>query len=233
MREHYFKIDEIPVILLGEPSDKVFLFVHGQGGNKEEAKAFSEIACPLGWQVLGVDLPEHGERVDTSATFDPWHVVPELHQVMRYAQTTWFQIGVRANSIGSYFSLLAFSGEPLVQCLLVSPLVDMTRMIEQMMQVSGVTAEQLEREKLIETEFGVTLSWAYLCYARRHPIEKWEVPTYILRAEQDEVVDADSVMRFKNQFGCKLTVVDDGEHWFHTPEQLSILEKWERGALNA
>ncbi|MCQ4935993.1 hypothetical protein [Anaerotignum propionicum] len=60
MREKYFKINEVPAVLLGEQSDKLFMFVHGQGGNKDEAKAFADVACPLGWQVLGVDLPEHG-----------------------------------------------------------------------------------------------------------------------------------------------------------------------------
>lgn len=111
--------------MLGEQSDKLFLFVHGQDGNKEESKAFADVAWPIGWQVLGIDLPGHGERVDASDTFDPWHAVPELHQVMQYAKKGWSQVAVRANSIGSYFSLLAFSGEWLEQCLLVSPLVDM------------------------------------------------------------------------------------------------------------
>jgi hypothetical protein len=31
-----------------------YLFLHGQGGNKEEAAVFAEIAFPAGWQVLGV-----------------------------------------------------------------------------------------------------------------------------------------------------------------------------------
>lgn len=35
MNKNYFKIDTIPAILWGEPSDKVYLFVHGKGGNKE------------------------------------------------------------------------------------------------------------------------------------------------------------------------------------------------------
>ncbi|MDU7706687.1 MAG: hypothetical protein E7J94_05355 [Clostridium sp.] len=34
-----FLIEHIPAILLGEPSDKIYLFVDGQGGNKEEAIA--------------------------------------------------------------------------------------------------------------------------------------------------------------------------------------------------
>ena len=232
MKEQYFKLNKLPAVLIGEQSDKLFLFVHGQGGNKEEAKVFAEVACPLGWQVLGIDLPGHGERVDNPVTFDPWHAVPELHQVMQYAKKGWSQVAVRANSIGSYFSLLAFSGETLVQCLLVSPLVDMERMIENLMYWAGVTEERLECEKLIATDFGQTLSWEYLCYARSHKIEVWNTPTFILKAEQDELIDEDTVVSFSNRFDCKLTVTEGGEHWFHTPEQLSVLCKWEAEAMN-
>lgn len=232
MREQYFKINEIPAVLLGERSEKLFLFVHGQGGNKDEAKAFADIACPIGWQVLAIDLPKHGERADDSATFDPWHAVPELHQVMQYAKEGWSQVAVRANSIGSYFSILAFSGEPLVKCLLVSPLLDMERMIENLMHWSGVTEDCLEQEKVIPTDFGQTLSWEYLCYARSHRIDRWDIPTCILRAKKDELIDEDTVISFSNRFGCKLKVTEVGEHWFHTPEQLSVLRQWEVESLD-
>lgn len=232
MRAQYFMINEVPAVLLGEQSDKLFLFVHGQGGNKEEAKAFADVACPIGWQVLGIDLPGHGERVDTSASFDPWHAVPELQQVIQYAKKGWSQVAVRANSIGSYFSILAFSNEPLEQCLLVSPLVDMERMIQNLMHWAGVTEECLEREKLIATDFGQTLSWEYLRYVRSHRIDEWTTPTFILRAKNDELIDEDTVISFSNRFGCKLTITEGGEHWFHTPEQLWTLQQWEAESLN-
>lgn len=231
MKEKHLKIEEVPAILFGEPSEQLFLFVHGQGGNKEEARAFATVACPMGWQVLGIDLPQHGERVGGSASFDPWHTVPELRQVMQYVKASWYRIALRANSIGSWFSLLAFSDEPLVQCLLVSPLVDMERMLQNLMHWSGVTEERLEREKLIPTDFGQTLSWEYLSYVRTYPIDVWSVPTHILRAKKDELIDEDTVKTFSTRFGCKLTVVEGGEHWFHTPEQLSILCQWEAASL--
>lgn len=73
-----FKTDSgIPAALYGAESEKIFLCVHGQFGNKFEAESFARIAVPLGWQVLAVDLPEHGERAgNSSARFDPWHSVP-------------------------------------------------------------------------------------------------------------------------------------------------------------
>ncbi|MFN1922390.1 hypothetical protein ACK2FT_15925 [Clostridioides difficile] len=47
---------------MGNPSSKLYIYIHGQCGNKEEAEAFANIAVPHEYQVLSVDLPEHGER---------------------------------------------------------------------------------------------------------------------------------------------------------------------------
>ncbi len=60
-------IERIPAILYGNSSNKVFLFVHGKLGHKEEAEVFAELVCEKGWQVLSVDLPGHGAK---------WHYVP-------------------------------------------------------------------------------------------------------------------------------------------------------------
>lgn len=231
-KEQSLQIDGIPALLLGEPSKRLYLFVHGQGGSKEEARAFAEIACPKGWQVLGIDLPKHGERKEGESAFDPWHAVPELQRVMAYAKEGRTQIALRANSIGGWFSLLAFSGEPLSRFLWVSPLADMERIIQNMMGWAGVTEAQLEREKLIPTNFGQTLSWEYLSYVRAHPIDAWPTPTYILRAEKDEQIDGDTVEAFSRRFGCELTVTPGGEHWFHTPEELETLRRWEKAVID-
>ena len=33
--------------------------------------------------------------------------------------------------------------------------------------------------------------------------------------------------RFAADRGASLTVMENGEHWFHTPEQLAVLREWE------
>ena len=68
----------------GKPKDAVYLYVHGQGGRKEEAELFANIAEKKGWQVISMDLPGYGEREEEIAHFDPWHVTPELTEVMQY-----------------------------------------------------------------------------------------------------------------------------------------------------
>ena len=79
------KIGTIPAVLYGEPAPNIWLFVHGQGGNKTEAAAFAALAAPTGWQVLGIDLPEHGDRTGET-DFTPWQVVPELQTVLAYVK---------------------------------------------------------------------------------------------------------------------------------------------------
>ena len=48
-----FHIYSIPALIIGAKSKKVFLFVHGLHGYKEEALAFAKVAVPMGYQVLG------------------------------------------------------------------------------------------------------------------------------------------------------------------------------------
>lgn len=227
MREEKFAINAIPTVLYGEPSDRLYLFVHGKCGCKEEGSAFAEIVCPKGWQVLAIDLPEHGERQGGVPGFDPWHAVPELRSVLAYARQRWTYLALRANSIGAWFSMQAFAGEPLEKALFVSPVLDMERLIRNMMLWASVDESRLEQQGEIPTDFGETLSWRYFQYAKEHPIAAWNAYTATLYAGKDNLTDRDTVDEFVRRFGCDLTVMKDGEHWFHTPEQLAVLRDWE------
>ncbi len=52
MTVEHLNIQNIPAITWGEISPKAYLYLHGQGGNKEEAAVFASIANHYGWQVL-------------------------------------------------------------------------------------------------------------------------------------------------------------------------------------
>jgi alpha-beta hydrolase superfamily lysophospholipase len=226
MKKEHFQIKGIPSVLWGEPSRKLYLYIHGQGGCKEEAEHFAEIVGCRGWQVLSIDLPEHGERKDEKNSFDPWHAVPELSTVMEHAKLHWNCIALMANSIGAWFSMLSYANETLEKCLFVSPILDMHQLIQNMMVWAGVMEDRLQLEKTIPTSFGQTLSWEYLCYVKAHPITKWSFPTEILYGGKDNLTERGVVENFTGRFGCRLTVMENGEHWFHTPEQLKFLDKW-------
>ena len=94
-----------------------------------------------------------------------------------------------------------------------------------MMLWAGVTEEILEKQGGIPTTFGETLSYKYLCYVRDNPI-CWTVPTEILYAEKDNLTSRNTVEQFVSSHNAHLTVMENGEHWFHTDEQLNFLCKW-------
>ena len=226
MRSKAFDIHGIPSLLIGEESQRVYLFIHGQCGCKEEALDFAGIACHHGWQVLSCDLPEHGARKDRRAKLLPWVAVEELSGLMAYAKGRWARVAMRANSIGAWLGMLSFQNEAIEKALLVSPVVDMALMIEEMMARANVSREQLEKEGEIATDFGQTLSWPYYLYAREHPIERYPVLTHVLYGGKDDVVRRSALDDFVKKSGARLTIMQQGEHWFHTPQQLRFLDEW-------
>jgi len=227
MQTKRLQIQGIPAILWGETSSKLFLYIHGQGGCKEEAEAFAGSEVCRSWQVLSIDLPGHGERKQDTENFVPWQVIPELKTVMDYAEKNWDDCALYANSIGAWLSMLAFQGKSFSQCLLVSPILDMEKIILNMMEQAHVTEEHLKQELNIPTSSGQTLSWAYLEYVRKNPVENWVSDTQILFAENDCLTEFSVVSDFILKFPCcHLTVMKNGEHWFHTKEQLEYLSSW-------
>ena len=122
--------------------------------------------------------------------------------------------------------MMSFQKEKLEAALFVSPILDMEQMIRDMMQWAGVSMEQLEQEKEIPTDFGQTLSWDYHRYVVENPIRDWDIPTEILYGSDDNLTKRETVDQFVDKFGCHLTVMEHGEHWFHTREQLAVLDAW-------
>jgi len=224
----------IPALVWGAPSTSVLLYIHGQGGNKEEAACLYDTICHTNdranWrinrQILSIDLPGHGERASDADSFDPWHVVPEFICLWGDIQSRWEHISLFANSIGAWFSMLSFPQEHLDTCFFVSPVLDMKQLIQKMMQGAEVSETRLERERVIPTSFGQTLFWDYWQYVLAHPIIIWKPPTYILYGENDHLVDRGTVEEFAQRFGCTYTVVPGGEHWFHTESQLQAMRQW-------
>lgn len=94
-----------------------------------------------------------------------------------------------------------------------------------MMCWANVSECDLREKKVIETAFGEDLSWDYLCYARKYPV-RWCVPTQILYGERDNLVPFETVTSFASTNHAGLTVMKDGEHWFHTPEQIQFMVNW-------
>lgn len=226
MEKKLTEIGGLPAIIWGTRSPKVCLYIHGQGGNKEEAVTFFSMASLYNWQVISIDLPGHGSRSGEIDSFVPWNIVPELSLVMEFIKSQWKRVALCGNSIGAWFGMLSFKNEKFETCLFVSPILDMKALISNMMLWADVSEERLEQELFIQTSFGQTLSWDYWKYVLEHPITDWKAPTKILYAEYDTMTAHNVVERFVQRFNCQLTVMEKGEHWFHTPQQISYLREW-------
>ena len=100
-----------------------------------------------------------------------------------------------------------------------------------MMKASGVTEEDLKEKSVIRTDLGEDISWDYLCYVREHPV-RWNVPTDILYGGLDGLTSRETMSAFAKEHGAALTVMENGEHWFHTEEQMRFLDEWITDNLN-
>ena len=181
--------------------------------------------------MLAIDLPEHGARKNSPEQLLPWVVVPELQAVYARMKPVWAHIRLYGVSIGAWFAMLALEEKPIRNALFVSPVVDMEALIVGMMQGAGVTEAQLQEAGEIPTGFGETLSWPYLCWVREHPLHWRHTRTQVLYGGADNVTSWDTIERFRQQSGAHLTILADGEHWFHTETQLAVLQEWEKAHL--
>ena len=228
MIKQKLRIENIPAILWGEKSSHLFIVVHGNQSNKEDdaIATFAECAVAKGYQALSFDLPNHGERKAENVPCKVQNAVQDLKTIMRFAKETTKSISLFACSIGAYFSLLAYNDIALQQALFLAPLVDMERMIHNLMTWFNVSVEKLEAEQEITTPIGQTLYWDYYCYVREYPITKWNVPTAIFYGTKDDAVEFDTVEAFAKRFHADLWLMEEGEHYFHTKEQLSFFRQW-------
>ncbi len=220
------RIDAIPAIIWGKPSDNIYIFVHGKMSQKEEAAGFAEIAVNKGYQVLSFDLPEHGERKNDNYQCTVQNGVHDLRIISNYVKDKWKNISLFASSLGAYFSLIAYQDLSLNNCLFLSPILDMEHLIQNMMEWFNVTEDVLKEKQEIPTPMGETLSWSYYSYVRANPITEWNKPTSILYGSKDDVTERIIVDNFVKKFHCNLDVLQDGEHYFHTKEQTDAVDKW-------
>ncbi|MEI3401078.1 MAG: alpha/beta hydrolase [Clostridia bacterium] len=229
MKIDRINISNIPSIIWGKKSNRVFIAVHGNMSNKEDdvIKILAEKVINRGYQLLSFDLPEHGARKDdTNYLCKVQNCVKDLKQIIEYAKKNYQEINLWACSMGAYFSLLAYKDEDIKQCLFLSPVVNMKVIIDNMMLWSNTTEEKLKEKQEIKTDCGQTLYWDYYEYVKNNPITNWNKKTYILYGNKDNMQNEDIIKNFSNNFNCDLSILDGGEHYFHTEEQLKFYKEW-------
>jgi len=228
MKKEKINIRNIPALLYGANSEKLYIFVHGRYGKKEDADSFAAMAVKAGYQVISFDLPEHGERKGEDYGCTIQNGIHDLRGLYSFVKNKYKSLSLFACSLGAYFSLSAYQNVQFEKCLFLSPVLDMERLIQNMMKQSNVSEKELKEKAKIETPFGETLSWDYYEFVKNNPIEKWDSKTFILYGENDNITEKSVLDSFVRKYNCNLDVHKNGEHYFHTAEQLKYLENWIR-----
>lgn len=125
---------------------KTILYIHGKGGNAEEAKHYQPLFN--GCNVTGFDY----------ASQTPWEARKEFPRFFDAVCPKEQPVEIIANSIGAFLSMYAFFDQKIERAYFISPVVDMEKLISNMMLWEHVTETELQRRKEIPTAFGETLS---------------------------------------------------------------------------
>ena len=191
------------------------LYIHGKGGSAAESNHYKALFPD--YEMIGLDFQ----------TFTPWETGTEIRAAAEELKAEYESIILIANSIGAFFSMNAGIGHLISKAYFISPIVNMEKLITDMMQWANVPEAELKTKGVIHSAFGEDLSWQYLCYVREHPID-WKVPTSILYGSHDNLTSFETISDFAKTHRATLTVMESGEHWFHTEAQMRFLDDWIR-----
>lgn len=198
----------------------LLIYIHGKGGNAAEADHYKPLF--KNYDVTGFDYKSEV----------PWDFQKEFLAWAESVFPEYENVTLVANSIGAYFAMNALSdknsqslSKKISEAFFISPVVDMEKLIQDMMRWANVTEAQLAEKKTIATSFGENLSWEYLSYVRQNPLS-WHFPTKILYGEHDNLTSFETIKKFAQTHNANLTIMENGEHWFHTPTQIAFLDNW-------
>ena len=191
----------------------VVIYIHGKYGTAEEAEYYKKFFNKA--DIIGFEYTSEY----------PWDFQKEFSNFIDNIYIKYKKISIIANSIGAYFTMLSLTNKNIEKAFFISPIVDMEKLITDMMVSENITEEELYKKKEIKTSFGEILSWDYLTFARKNPIE-WNIPTYILYGENDDLTSYETILNFTNKSKANLTIMKGGEHWFHTDEQIEFFNNW-------
>ena len=214
------------------------IYIHGKGGSATEIEHYKPLfpdseVTGLDYQTFspwetGKELTEQREQIDAriNSVESRWKKTEgQIYDAVDELKSKYEDVILIANSIGAFFSMNAGIDNMIQKAYFISPIVNMEKLITDMMQWASVSEQELESKGVIHTDFGEDLSWEYLSYVRSHPI-KWRVPTQILYGSNDHLTSLETITDFANKHQATLSVMNGGEHWFHTEDQMQFLDNW-------
>ena len=131
-------------------------------------------------------------------TFAPRETGKEIHTFVESLKSRYENIILIANSIGAFFSMYADLKGLIQKAYFISPIVSL----------EGFACDQPEWMNLQESN--------------------WTIPTAIIYGSSDNMTSHETISKFAKKHGADLTIMEGGEHWFHTEAQMQFLDDWIR-----
>ena len=121
---------------------KALLYIHGKGGSVEEANHYQKMLPD--YDIFGLDYQKN----------TPWETKEEFLNYYKKLTPKYKTISIIANSIGAYFAMNALSKEKIEQAFFISPIVDMEKLIKNMMFWAKITEQELEKKRKLKLLLG-------------------------------------------------------------------------------
>ncbi len=210
--KEFEKIDELIEKTTKPQKDSCLVYIHGLYGNSGEANFYSFLANK--YDVIGLDYDDG----------NPWEVKDKIIHEFSEISKKYRNVYLIANSIGAFYAYRYLSSFKIKKAFFISPLVNMRKIIDKMMKKYSITLERFKNEKIIVLENGQAISFDF--YQSLDNVDHWDVKTHILYGQNDKLVDHESIFSFASAHNCSLTILKNGDHYFHTPGQLKCIKKW-------
>lgn len=111
--------------------EKVILYIHGKNGSYMEVEQYRK-NC-IGFDMVGIDYQDDV----------PWVVQDQIRAAYDKACERYNHIYIIANSIGAYFAMHALQNCDIEKAFFISPVLDMERLILDMMGWADVSEREL------------------------------------------------------------------------------------------
>lgn len=114
---------------------KSVIYIHGKGGTAEEAEYYKSLL--MEYDVYGLDY-----EVST-----PWELKESFQREYDKLSKKYAKVIIIANSIGAFFAMNALGDKKIEKAFFISPIVNMEKLITDMMLWANVSESELREKK--------------------------------------------------------------------------------------
>ena len=130
---------------------RIVIYVHGKGGSAEEAEHYKPLFPDS--KIIGFDYSAQ----------TPWEAKEEFAHFFAEKRRHCDKLTLIANSIGAFFSLMSLDAACVDRAYLISPVVDMEKLIGNMLLWANVTERELAERQEIPHDVRRNALMAVIC----------------------------------------------------------------------